>query len=49
MPLSGHLMPAISNLASLGFKPKTSENLSKAFTISIKESSSLRKNVASST
>ena len=41
-------MPAISHLASLGFKPETSENLSKAFITSIKESSSLRKDFLSS-
>ena len=41
-------MPAISHLASLGFKPETSENLSKAFITSITESSSLKKIVASS-
>ena len=39
-------MPAISHLASLGFKPQTSEILSKAFITSITESSSLKKSVS---
>ena len=41
-------MPAISRLASLGFKPETSENLLKAFIASVTESLLLRKNVVSS-
>ena len=41
-------MPAISHFALLSFKRESSENLSKAFIISITESSSFTENVVSS-